>query len=198
MSQVRYLRTDEREEAVRSLEWAATQSLLIEKDPYLWKWVLVSLHNAVQGFLVLALWNGNGLLTMKPKLAAKWLKALEDSAPFPGDRLDDFLSLYEKAKDSESFHLVGASPFAPGANHDRSMKRLNEFRNEFIHFTPKGWSLELAGLPAICLDVLAIVRHFGWETTPINWYEASYVTRAKGAHDELRKELLALEVAYAG
>lgn len=183
---------------MRSLEWAAGQSSLIAADPYLWKWALVSLHNAVQGILVLALWDGNGLQTMKPKLAAKWLKALEGSGPFPGDRLDDFLSLYEKSKDVSSFHLVGAKPFVPGASHDRSMERLNEFRNEFIHFTPKGWALELAGLPDICLDVLEIIRHFGWETTPINWYQASFVRRAKRAHNRLRKELLALKSAYAG
>lgn len=58
MRQTRYLRTDEHEEAVRSLEWAEAQARSLGEDSYQWKWVLISLHNAVQGFMVLALWQG--------------------------------------------------------------------------------------------------------------------------------------------
>lgn len=195
---VRFLRTDEREEAIRSLEWAAEQASQIGKDPYGWKWVLIALHNAVQGFLVLALWNGNGLLTLTEKGAAKWLKAYNTGAPFPADRLDNFLSLYEKSKVPDHFHYHGASAFTPGSTHDRSMQRLNDFRNEFIHFTPKGWALEVAGLPAICLDCLDVIRYFGWETTLITWYKASHVARAKRAHNKLRRILGAMDREYAG
>lgn len=84
---VTHLRADEREEAVRSLEWAAEQASRVALDAYHWKWVLVSMHNAVQGFLVLALWNGNGLLTLTAKGAAKWMKAYDTGGPFPEDRL---------------------------------------------------------------------------------------------------------------
>lgn len=182
---------------MRSLEWAAARVQEIKGDPYAWKWLLISLHNAVQGVLVLALWNGNGLLTLKPKTAQKWLRALEGGGPFPSDRLDEFLNLYLKAKEPINFHRVGSRAFAPGPTHDSSLEKLNEFRNEFTHFTPKGWSLQLAGLPRICLDALDVVRHFAWETTPINWYKAGYVTRTKRAHSRLRKGLEALESGYA-
>ena len=82
MRQPRYLRTDEREEAVRSLEWAEQQANAISEDPYQWKWVLIALHNAVQGFMVLALWNGNGLLTLRDKVAVKWLDAYNNGGPY--------------------------------------------------------------------------------------------------------------------
>lgn len=75
MNPAEYLRTNEREEAVRSLEWARSQAALLACDPYAWKWVLISLHNAAQGFMVLALWGGNGLLALRVSVAAKWLKA---------------------------------------------------------------------------------------------------------------------------
>ncbi|WP_427912852.1 hypothetical protein ACPWT1_19840 [Ramlibacter sp. MMS24-I3-19] len=187
-----YLRTDEREEAVRSIEWAALQAAQLKEDPYLWKWVLISLHNAVQGFLVLALCRGNGLLTLTPKSAERWMKAYESGEAFPPDRLDDFLSLYAKAKDQENFHMFGSGAFRPGLTHDRSMALLNEFRNMFTHFTPKGWSLELAGLPSICLDALDVVRWFGWETTAVTWYEPNFVERSKRSHEQLAASLSAL------
>ena len=198
MSPPRYLRTDEREEAVRSLEWAETQSRLVSNDPYHWKWVLISLHNAAQGFLVLALWNGNGLLTLSSKGASKWLDAYNKGGPYPIDRLDRFLNLYAKAKDRENFHLVGAGPFLPGTTHDMSFERLNEFRNEFIHFTPKGWSLQLRGLPRVGLDALDLMQFFGWGSTAILWHKRVLLVRAKRALKRLRRTLLILEAQYAG
>lgn len=194
----RYLRTDEREEAVRSLEWAEAQSRLVSNDPYMWKWILVSLHNAVQGFMVLSLWNGNGLLTLSSKGATRWLDAYNNGGPYPIDKLDKFLNLYAKVKDNSNFHFVDSSAFIPGTTHDVSFERLNEFRNEFIHFTPKGWSLELQGLPRVGLDALDLIQFFGWESTAILWHKRELVVRAKRALKHLRRTLLILETQYAG
>lgn len=193
-----YLRTNEHEEAVRSLEWAELQARSIASDGYYWKWVLIALHNAAQGFMVLALWNGNGLLAMPPKLAAKWLAAYEAGMPLPRDALDRFLNLYAKVKDESNFHYLGSTPFRPGASHDASFKYLNEFRNEFIHFTPKGWSLLLPGLPAMALDVLNLVEHFGWQSSGILWHERALPVRAKWALRRFRRTLNALQVQYGG
>lgn len=193
MAKPRYLRTDEREEAVRSLEWAEQQARSVADDPYLWKWVLIALHNAAQGFMVLALWNGNGLLALRDKVAAKWLAAYEKGGPFPIEKLDEFLNLYKKVKDNGNFHTLGAGPFVPGQTHDASFERLNEYRNEFIHFTPKGWSLQLLGLPRVCLDVLDLIQFFGWESTAVLWHKQALVSRAKRAVKHLRQMLHSLE-----
>jgi hypothetical protein len=195
MRRAAFLRTTEHEEAVRSLEWAELQARGLSTDPYLWKWVVVALHNATQGFMVLALWNGNGLLTLRPRIAEKWLKAYESGGPFPAEKLDDFLNLYAKVKDANNFHTVGAGPFAPCATTDRSLKLLNEIRNNFTHFTPKGWSLELAGLPRIALDALSLIHFLGWESTAITWYRRVHQVRAKRALRRLRTTLLSMQAA---
>lgn len=196
MSSRTYLRTDEREEAVRSLEWAAAQSRSIAKDPYQWKWVLVALHNAVQGFMVLSLWNGNGLLALRDKVAAKWLDAHRNGGEYPVEKLDEFLNLYKKVKNKDNFHVIDAGPFIPRATHDDSFIRLNSLRNEFTHFTPKGWSLELRGLPRICLDTLDLIEFFGWNSTAILWHKQALVPRAKRAVKKISATLRELEVAY--
>ena len=181
MAKSRYLRTDEHEEAVRSLEWAEQQARAVRDDPYQWKWVLISLHNAVQGFMVLSLWNGNGLLALRDEVAKKWLAARENKKPYPADKLDNFLNLYGKVKNIDNFQTIGATSFVPGETHDKSLARLNAFRNEFIHFTPKGWSLELAGLPDICLDVVDLIQFVGWKSTCILWRKKAHLIRAKRA-----------------
>jgi hypothetical protein len=192
------LRTNEHEEAVRSLEFAESQARSIASDGYHWKWVLISLHNAAQGFMVLALWNGNGLLAMPPKLAEQWLAAHEAGTPYPKDKLDRFLNLYAKVKDDANFHYRGSVAFRPGSSHDASFKYLNDFRNEFIHFTPKGWSLLLPGLPAVALDVLSLIEHLGWRSSSILWHERSLQVRAKCALRRLRRTLNALHERYDG
>ena len=44
------------------------------------------------------------------------------------------------------------------------VEKLNLLRNQFVHFVPKGWSLEISGMPRIvrhCCDVIdhLAVRH---------------------------------------
>ena len=192
-----FLRTSEHEEAVRSVEWAEVQARSLAEDPYLWKWVIIALHNAAQGFMVLALWGGNGLLTLRPRIAAKWLRAYESGGPFPAEQLDDFLSLYAKVKDQSNFHTVGAGPYRASASADESLRLLNSVRNEFTHFTPKGWSLQLAGLPRICLDALGLIEFLGWQSTAILWHRRVHLVRAKRALKRCRRTLLTLESAYA-
>src|SRR5439155_1476626 len=104
----------EREEAVRSLEWAEICARSVASDLYLWKWILISLHNATQGFMVLALWQGNGLLALRDKIAAKWLQAYETGGLFPAKELDKFLNLYKKVKDPANFNSTGSGPFCAG------------------------------------------------------------------------------------
>lgn len=195
-NQAKYLRTSEHEEAVRSLEWAAKQARGITSDPYQWKWTLIALHNAAQGFMVLALWNGNGLLTMPDHVAAKWLKAYAEKRRLPEDRLDSFLNLYDKCKNPENFNYLGSNAFAGSNEHDDSFSALNEFRNEFIHFTPKGWSLQLDGLPTVVIHAIDMISHFGWPSTSILWHEREHRVRAKWACRSLQRTAHILAAQY--
>ena len=69
-------------------------------------------------------------------------------------KMDTFLNLYKKIRR----HAIFGYKFAPKAQQGKSIKRLNLFRNEFVHFMPKGWSIELSGMPNICLDCLDVIR----------------------------------------
>jgi hypothetical protein len=183
----RFLRTDEQDDAVRSLEWAAQLAQTVSTDRHLWKWIRVALHSAAQGFMVLALWDGNGMRALRDKVAAKWLEAHRRGDPYPVEKLDEFLNLYAKVKTRRG----SKSAFQPGTSHDRSLYRLNEFRNEFTHFTPKGWCLELALLPPICCDTLDLVEFLGWKSGQVLWHKQTHVRRTKSAVHQMRRALRA-------
>ena len=44
-----YLRTDEEAEAANAMEMVARFTEGVEDDPRLWRWIIIALHNAVQG-----------------------------------------------------------------------------------------------------------------------------------------------------
>jgi hypothetical protein len=49
-----WLRTDERKEAVNSLEKTYQFILEVHIDPYNWKWVIITPRNTTQALMVLA------------------------------------------------------------------------------------------------------------------------------------------------
>lgn len=53
--------------------------------------------------------------------------------------------------------------FAATPAQDESMKKPHEYRNEFVHFVPKGYTLIVGGLPKISLDCLAVARFLAFE-----------------------------------
>ena len=180
-----------------SLESSVHFSRSAENDAAWWKWLLVSVHATVQGFMVLTLERGNSLAVMKPHIAKAWLDAYENGTPFPDEKMDLFLKLYRKVKDTAVPGYFGSRPFRPGTAHDESMRKLNEFRNEFIHYMPKGWSLQLAGLPTIAGDCVEVAEFLAWESGQVFWHDDALSDRARNAFKSLRDQLGHLQERYA-
>lgn len=157
MSKPIWLRTDELTESVNALDAFFSNLCRAKNDPYFWKWVIITLHNSVQGFMVCALRGTNNLAVLSPKAAKEWMEAYERQKPYPGEELDDFLNLYKKIKGNYMIQYVHSQKFVPRGQQGGSIKKLNSFRNNFIHFVPKGWSIEVGGFPRICEDVVAII-----------------------------------------
>ena len=160
-----WLRTDEREDAIASLKLYIDTINHCGEDVSYWKWALISLHSAVQAIMAIHIGFGNSLLVMRQEDAEAWLKAHDDGKPYPSTKMDTFLNLYKKIKR----HIVFGYNFAPKAQQGRSMKRLNQFRNEFVHFMPKGWSIELSGMPHICLDCLDAIKELNSAFVHSRW-----------------------------
>src|SRR5579863_64962 len=178
----RWFHTDEREDAVRSLEWTLGLVRRVAANESIWKWLILSLHNAAQGYMVVALEKGNGLLALRPKIARSWLRAFQGNGPYPVEKLDDFLPLFEKVKLPKHF----ATPFPSTPAHDKSIQRLNELRGYFTHFTPKGWSLELAGLPIIVRDTADLIEWAAFQSGA-TWHKLSHPKRTRRALAAIRR-----------
>jgi hypothetical protein len=192
-----YYRTNEEAEVADALTVGARFAAELTFDVRMWRWVIIALHNGIQGFMVLSLRHGNGLLALTDESAAAWLEAYRSNAErFPDEQLESYLGLYKKIKHSKWGTIADNQRFVPQRSQGRSIRKLNRIRNEFSHFTPKGWSLELTGLPRICLDALAIVSFLGWETTNIHWHDVDCLARSKAAYASLSDTLTKLSGIY--
>jgi hypothetical protein len=191
-----WLSTDETEEAISALEFFAKFCTELIADKYRWKWAIIALHNSVQNFMVLALRQGDGLPALDEKNAKKVLEARQGKREYPEPRLASFPALYEKIKDDQIMSYCGGRQFIPTADHDRAIKNLNELRNEFIHFPPQGWGLDIAGSPRVCLLSLDVISFIGWESRHLIFYADNQESRAKKALEKSRAILNDVKKQY--
>lgn len=160
-----WLHTDEREDILASLRMLSTACDLVQADISAWKWIVIGTHSALQSAIAFHLGFGNDLLVARQEDAAAWLAAHEDGSPYPDTMMDSFPNLYKKLKQVD----VLGYRFTPKGTQGSSIKRLNQFRNEFVHFMPKGWSVELTGMPTICADCLDVIASIDQSSLRMRW-----------------------------
>jgi hypothetical protein len=187
-----WLRTDEREDILASLRMVSGSCDAAVNDLSAWKWIVIGTHSALQGAMALHLAFGNDLLVASSEDAAAWLDAHENGAPYPEMMMDDFLSLYEKLKK----HEILGFRFKPNGTQGGNIRRLNRFRNQFVHFMPQGWSIELGGMPQICGDCLDIVEQLGEHSLCTRWESEEQRQSFVEVLGQCQSKLSAFHVAY--
>lgn len=198
-----WLITDETEEAISALEMLAEIIPSINFDNYRWKWAIIAIHNALQGFMVLALRERNRLIVLTKKSAKKWITVDEhnrtdpdNKLKYPEEKLDNFLNLYDKIKSDSMLFYFYSKKFKSNNEHDESVKMINNLRNEFIHFVPKGWSLELTGAPKVCLKCIEIIEFIYFESGNIFMYDNKQKERTTVALNMIKKSLTDIMQKY--
>ncbi len=194
-----WLRTDELHEAVLALQMTCEQVSRVRSDPHHWKWVILGLHNALQSFMVLALRGTNGLNVLTKERASQWMAAYKrGDSKYPELRLDSFLNLYDKIKSDRMEMSVDSQALKPSSTQDQSIKTLNRLRNEFIHFVPQGWSLELHGLPRIADDCLDVISFLAFECGNVIWHDPKLEFQTRSLIKKTKRQVRLIEKAYSG
>lgn len=195
-----WLETDESQEAVLALQLVSEQLTHLEStgNSHYWTWVIVGLHNALQGFMVLALRGTNNMNVLTEDCAREWLAAYErGEGGYPKQKLDSFLNLYKKIQSERMRIYVNSQVFKSSGTQNRSVKILNSFRNDFIHFVPKGWAIELSGLPRIVADCLNIISFLAFDSGNVYWHERILETQTKVLLEKAKQTLSIINKAVS-
>lgn len=197
------LRTNERLEAIRSLEKFYQFILEAKEDVYQWKWAIIALHNSAQAFMVLALKGTIDFNVLKPKYKKQWMRYFnsQKQLPMPSEKtlyLDNFLELYKRTKSDEMNMYVNSKYFLSNPEYDESIEKLNELRNNFIHFIPCGWIVYINGLPRICERLVMFIEFLIVESGNIHNYGDDFeYYRIVQLLTDIKEELKILDNIYS-
>ena len=210
-----WLTVDEATDVVASLRHTFHLLKLVPTDLAVWKWVILSVHSALQGAMVCHLSGTANLGCLSALSADAWLNWHERDRRGEINWIDLGINEFGRpslkpatkadcppreylAKPSELFERlrmpnkrresgVGEILQISGAQR-RAFKKLDELRNQFTHFSPMGWSIEIAGLPTMCSEILSVIRLIELDYWPFRHLEPQ--SRA-----ELKKLILKLQRA---
>jgi hypothetical protein len=143
-----YLHFDEIEDVLSSLDLLAMVIPLVNTQTSYWKWTIIAAHAGLQGAMVCALRGTSGLSVLDEKFAQKMLEWFDTrKGGVLQERMADFSALFDRCRESK--YMAGQPLKLSRARANDIVKLHKHFRNNFAHFTPKRWSIEIAGLPRI-------------------------------------------------
>jgi len=181
-----FIHTDEVTDAAFSLHVLNELLGKVLEEPLWWKWILIILHNALQGFLVSALEHSEplALASQKQKKARleRWkavhtpgeerLRILAGNEPLEVPRLREFPGPYEKLKCQDiTSRFPFVASFHPTGQQDEAIKQLGELRDDFVHYRPGIKIRDASGYPKIVLDCLSVAEYLIFKSGSIIWPE---------------------------
>jgi hypothetical protein len=145
-----YLYLTEELNALDYLDKALHFASQVNNDPIYWKWIIISVHHATYGFAICAL-----------KGTAASLTVIEGN-----NKLISFPDAMNRCQNARYMNmLVTSNVLQLTEDQKDSIDRMsNDFRNHFMHFSPKAWTIELSGMAKIISDCLDVARFLALET----------------------------------
>ena len=137
----KWLRIDEHTNALNYLEMLNKFVSKVNENKIYWKWVMISLHGAMYGFAVSAIRRTNSeSVVIRTK---------------NGERLISFDEALQRCQDRSWIQcpLLAEVLILTESQKNSIRKMKNLFRNEFINFKPKGWSIEIHYLTHLTHDI---------------------------------------------
>ncbi|MCV6547944.1 MAG: hypothetical protein OIF56_11820 [Cohaesibacter sp.] len=173
MAQEIWVSTDETEDVACSIRHVLRCMDFVESDPEAWKWVILALHAALQGACVCHLSTTcSPIGAVTKRNTREWAYYLEKSRVNPDAKSPktQLMSLPDLLKTVRKPNTQGDLSNNIGIQiSDAELTWLNrlheDYRNQFSHFSPTGWTYDVSGLPEIAKLVARIITDIhlrGW------------------------------------
>lgn len=157
--QFNFLTTNERTNSVDYLVRAYYFIVQTKSDVYAWKWAMIALHGALYGFAICACRGSNNeFVAPAPRTPeGKYLK---------NPRLISIHKALEACQNPTTMgKYVSSKHLELSEQQKNSIKWLTSaFRNNFEHYIPRTWLINLAGMANIFVDVLDVVDFLALKT----------------------------------
>lgn len=169
-----FFRNDAMSDAIFSLRIVNDLLNRVSENSSFWKWVIIALHNSLQGFMAFAVCSTDGSTAIQDRTKDKrrvraYMKDSETKIP----KLWTFCELYERIQlDTFMCRLGGSKQFEPSKEVTESVCLLNDTRNELIHYFPNlRMSRAVHNWPPMINHCIDIIDFLCFESGTILWYE---------------------------
>ena len=184
-----WLRMNDKENALDSLFRAAEHIERVGEHEFHWKWVIMCLHNSLYTF------------TLTYAAGTNYRSVMRKQREF---RAIDFVSAIKRCIETQK-RYNHSIPFELSRDQKNSVLCLGDFRNSFAHFSPVSRSIELVGMPNICIHVLEAIRFLALDCGEVSYHlesEKYYRKRSQGRFcmsrehcNELKKQKIKESIA---
>jgi hypothetical protein len=149
-----------------------------DTNPKAWKWVVLALHGALYGFAIAACKGTNyETIIRRTKKGAEHLISLNEA-------------LIKCMDPACMGTLYGGIALKLTDSQKDSIRRLKKtLRNNFEHYVPRSWSIEIHGLPQISIDVLDVILFLAVDTFRYQHLNQSQRRRVKSIVYQSKKRL---------
>ena len=141
-----YVEFDRQLDAQTSLDHFCSCLEKTSTDDTSWKYAIISLHNALQGYMCIGLMEGNDFQTWSKRDLNKWLKAYYSNSELPDPKLDFFMALYDKTFKNE-----------PSLDR-KNIEELNYLRNRLLHFNTDSHLIHKKSAVIYCKEALKAIK----------------------------------------
>ena len=173
----KWLKLTEGNNALDYLEKAYQFIQETNKDDLSWKWVILSLHSALYGFAICACKGTNyNNVTLNVK---------------KGEKLISFNQALKNCQDPNRMGMyIHSKHLILTKNQKESIGLLkNTLRNNFEHYIPRLRLIEMHGLPAMCIDVLNVIRFLALDTNNYTHFSNAEIRQIKSLIYQSKKIL---------
>lgn len=154
MEDSKWFRTDVGPHFLDCLFFSERQLLRVESDSREWPWAILGLAATVQAACVLYLDERDTMCVsaLSKKCQAKTIEASQfgSSKKAPKPFMAPPKELLERVQQGESAVLLSKQS-------RNDLHALMDFRHEFTHLKPNGWSIEISGLPRIANEAFSMI-----------------------------------------
>lgn len=190
---VKALRINNIQNAVDSLLRAEENIDQVENNAFYWKWVIICLQNSLYTFaLTVAAGSDWANVAIIPKKIFKKYDndyhKVRENIDFSEIKCVDFLSAVKKCNGLQYFTY--SNPLELTNSQKNSIVWLHDhFRNNFEHFKPNNWRIELEGFPNICVDTLEVIKFLAIDGKHITYGTKSKKIKTKKSINRSIKKL---------
>jgi hypothetical protein len=164
-----YFETNEADDVLASLLHLRRCLSETKADRRAWKWVVLSLFSAIQGSIVCHAAGSTQtevLTNRSAKTTLDWFdRSSESQGDFPDQKLAGPDTLYKRLNGSYIDIPPAGGVIKTDAEQDNSFEFIKSLRDDFNHFTPRGWLININdvkdSIPPL-LRLIEAINAEGW------------------------------------